>query len=454
MRWRASEIAGAVGGARHGPDVEVTGVTADSRQVRAGGLFVPLRAARDGHDFIGAAVEAGAAAYLTEQPAPEPGLATAIVVEDTLAALADLGRAARRRLPDRVVGVTGSAGKTSTKDLLAAALDGALRTAASERSFNNELGVPLTLANAPEGTEAAVVELGARGPGHIRHLCELARPTIGVVTNVGLAHTEMLGSLEGVAAAKSELVAALPPSGWAVLNADDERVAAMAAATPARVLSFGVTKGEVRATGLVLDDGLRPTFRLRSPWGEADVRLEARGAHHAANAAAAAAAALAAGAPLEKVVDGLARARLSPWRMELSRAAGGGVVLNDAYNANPSSTAAALRALAALPARRRVAVLGPMLELGEHSGPEHRRVGELARDLGIDRLITVGARAYGGEDVADAGEAARLVGPVGPGDAVLVKGSRAAGLERLAAALVGDDGAGPDAAAAREAAAW
>ncbi|HEX2274418.1 MAG TPA: UDP-N-acetylmuramoyl-tripeptide--D-alanyl-D-alanine ligase [Acidimicrobiales bacterium] len=451
MRWRAQEVAAAVGGTRDGPDVEITGVTVDSRRVRGGELFVPVRAVRDGHDFVGAAVDAGAAAYLTERE-PGAGRATAILVPDTVAALAALGEAARRRLPDRVVGVTGSAGKTSTKDLLAAALDRAFPTAASERSFNNELGVPLTLANAPEGTEVAVVELGARGPGHIRWLCGLARPTIGVVTNVGLAHTEMLGSLEGVAAAKSELVAALPASGWAVLNADDERVAAMAAATAARVLTFGVTKGEVRATGLVVDDELRPAFRLRSPWGEAEVRLEARGAHHAANAAAAAAAALAAGAPLDKVVEGLAGARLSPWRMELARAAAGGVVLNDAYNANPSSTEAALRALAAIPAERRVAVLGPMLELGEHSVPAHRRMGELARELGIDRVITVGAPAYGGEDVAGPDEAALLVGTVGRGHAVLVKGSRAAGLERLAAALV--DGPGPDVPEPREAQAW
>ena len=451
MRWTAKEIADAVGGTVHGPDVEVTGATVDSRRVGGGELFVPVRSARDGHDFVGAAIDAGAAAYLTER---EPGRGTAIVVDDTLAALDALGRAARGRLPDRVIGVTGSAGKTSTKDLLASALGRAFRTAASERSFNNELGVPLTLLNAPDDTEAAVVELGARGPGHIRYLCELARPTIGVVTNVGLAHTEMLGSLEGVAAAKSELVAALPPSGWAVLNADDERVAAMAAVTVARVLTFGVAQGEVRATGLTLDDELRPTFRLRSPWGEAEVRLEARGAHHAVNAAAAAAAALAAGAALDRVVGGLAEARLSPWRMELVHAAGGGVVLNDAYNANPASTAAALRALAALPAERRVAVLGPMLELGEHSAREHRRMAELARDLGIDRLITVGAPAYGGEDVAEPAEAARLVGLVGRGDAVLVKGSRAAGLERLAAELVAGPGAEAGAPAPRGAAAW
>ena len=443
MRWRASEIADAVAGSRHGPDVEVDGATLDSRRVRGSELFVPVPAARDGHDFVGDALAAGAAAYLT---AREPGPGTAIAVDDTVAALSALGRAARRRLPERVVGVTGSAGKTSTKDLLAAALAEVFRTAASERSFNNELGVPLTLVNAPDDTEAAVVELGARGPGHIRHLCALARPTVGVVTNVSLAHTETLGSLEGVAAAKSELVAALPPSGWAVLNADDERVAAMAGSTAARVLTFGVAGGDVRASGLVLDDELRPTFRLRSPWGETDVRLEVRGAHHAANAAAAAAAALAAGVPLEQVADGLARARLSPWRMDLARAAGGGLVLNDAYNANPASTGAALEALAAIPARRRVAVLGPMLELGAHSAAEHRRIGDLARRLGIDRLVTVAAPAYGGDDVGDPAQAVALVGPVGPGDAVLVKGSRAAGLERLAAELLaapaGEGGAG------------
>ena len=445
MRWLASEVADVTGGSRHGPDVEVSGATVDSRLVRGGELFVPVRAARDGHAFVDDALAAGAAAYLTDLA---PGAGTAIAVDDTVAGLTALGRAARRRLPDRIVGITGSAGKTSTKDLLAAALAVTFRTAASERSFNNELGVPLTLVNAPDDTDVAVVELGARGPGHIRFLCEIARPTIGVVTNVSLAHTEMLGSVEGVAAAKSELVAAVPPSGWAVLNAEDERVAAMAEATAARVLTFGLERGDVRATGLVLDEELRPSFRLVSPWGEADVRLEVRGAHHAANAAAATAAALAAGAPLGEVAEGLARARLSPWRMDLSRSAGGGLVLNDAYNANPASTRAALEALAAVPARRRVAVLGPMLELGDHAAAEHRRIGELARALGIDRLVAVAAPAYGGDDVADPDEAVSLVGAVGPGDAVLVKGSRAAGLERLAAALLAApapaDGSAPD----------
>ena len=434
MRWLASAVATAVDGTLSGPDAEVDGAAIDSRRIRGGELFVPVPAARDGHAFVTDALAAGAAAYLTARP-PECG-GTAVAVADTVAALTTLGRAARDRLPDRVVGVTGSSGKTSTKDLLAAALDGPFHPAASERSHNNELGVPLTLLNTPEGTDLTIVELGARGPGHIRFLCDIARPTVGVVTNVGLAHTEMLGDLEGVARAKSELVQSLPPWGTAVLNAEDTRVAAMRSLSAAAVLSFGVDDGDVRAADLSLDAELRPSFRLCSPWGEVDVRLSVRGAHHAANAAAAAAAALAVGAPLGDIAAGLARARLSPWRMELSRSATGGLVLNDAYNANPASTEAALRSLAALDARRRVAILGPMLELGEHDAPEHRRIGELARSLGIDQLVTVGAPGYGAHDVPDIEAAAAAVEPVGPGDAVLVKASRAAGFERLAERLL------------------
>ncbi|MDQ6947380.1 MAG: UDP-N-acetylmuramoyl-tripeptide--D-alanyl-D-alanine ligase [Actinomycetota bacterium] len=434
MKWRAAAVAEAVGGVLSGPDTEVRGAAIDSRSVVGGELFVAVRAVRDGHDFIDDALAAGAAAYLTSE-APGPG--TAVLVGDTTAALADLGRAARQRLGDRVVGITGSAGKTSTKDLLAAALDGPMRVTASERSFNNELGVPLTLLNAADDTEVVVVEMGARGIGHIAALCRIARPTIGVVTNVGLAHTEMLGSLANVARAKAELVEALPPSGTAVLNADDERVAAMASVSAARVLTYGVEGGDVRACDVVVDGELRPSFRLASSWGSIEVHLGVRGAHQAANAAAAAAAALALGVSLDEVATGLGRARSSPWRMELSRSLDGGLVLNDSYNANPASTEAALRSLAALDARRRVAVLGPMCELGEHSAAEHARIGALARSLGIDVLVTIGAPAYQGEDVADIGRAVALIGPVGPGDAVLVKGSRAAGMERLATVLAG-----------------
>jgi len=434
VKWQAAAIAEAVGGVLSGPDAEVRGATIDSRSVVGGELFVPVQAVRDGHEFIESALGAGAAAYLSARPA---GPGTAIVVGDTTTALADLGRAARRRLGDRVVGITGSAGKTSTKDLLAAVLDGPFRTAASERSFNNELGVPLTLLNAADDTDVVVIEMGARGVGHIATLCSIARPTIGVVTNVGLAHTEMLGSLDNVARAKAELIEALPSSGTAVLNADDERVAAMRSVARAEVLTYGVAGGDVHACDVTLDGELRPSFRLASPWGTVEVHLAVRGAHNVANAAAAGAVALVQGVSLEDVAAGLGRARSSPWRMELSRSLDGGLVLNDAYNANPASTEAALRSLAALDVKRRVAVLGPMFELGEHSAAEHARIGALARSLGIDLLVAVGAPLYGAEDVADIAGAVVLVGPVGPGDAVLVKGSRAAGLERLATVLTG-----------------
>lgn len=431
MIWRASAVAALAGGRLEGPDADVRGATTDSRRVEPGTLFVPVVAARDGHDFIHDALGAGAAAYLTAR-APVGG--TAVVVDDTVAALTALAADARRRIPGPVVGITGSVGKTSTKDLAAAALSRRFATAASPASYNNELGVPLTLVNAPECCEAAVIEMGARGAGHIARLCEVARPTIGVVTAVAAAHLEQFGSLDAVAAAKAELVEALPPAGIAVLNADDPRVAAMAARTAARVLTFG-DKGDVSARDVRLDDHLRPSFRLVTPWGDADVMLPARGEHNVANALAAAAAALVAGVPPEAVAEGLAVAELSPWRMDVRRTAGGAVVINDAYNANPTSMAAALRALARLEARRRVAVLGPMAELGDHSVAAHRSIAELARSLGV-RLIAVGAPEYGTDNVASAEAALAALGPLGAGDAVLVKGSRVAGLERLAEALL------------------
>ncbi len=430
MKFRASQI----GGAPVGPDVEFDGAAIDSRRVHGGELFVPIVAERNGHDFVEAALAAGAVAYLTSQGPLPSGRSTAIVVEDTAAALADLGRAARDRLPERVVGVTGSVGKTSTKDLLGAVVEAQGPSAVSERSFNNELGLPLTLVNAPAGAYVAVLEMGARGPGHIRRLCEIARPTVGVVTNVSMSHTEFLGSIEGVAAAKAELVEALPDHGTAVLNAGDARVAAMASRTAASVLTFGVDVGDVRATGVRVDAELRPTFALETPWGAAAVTLEARGAHQAANAAAAAAAALVLGVALDDVVAAMAVATLSPLRMEVSHSGRGVVVLNDSYNANPASTEAALRALAATPVTgRRYAVLGPMLELGAQSEAEHRRIAEVARGLGIT-VVAVGTAAYGVEPLVDGEEAAWA--SLGAGDAVLVKGSRAAGLERFAEYVV------------------
>jgi UDP-N-acetylmuramoyl-tripeptide--D-alanyl-D-alanine ligase len=438
VELRTSEIAEATAGRLVGPDLVVRGAAIDSRLVTGGELFVPVVAERDGHDFVGAALAAGAVAFLSARPVgdgdPGPGVA-AIEVGDTVVALGELGRLARARVPDRVVGVTGSVGKTSVKDLLAAALGARWSTVASAGSFNNELGVPLTLLAANEATEALVVEMGARGPGHIAALCSIARPTVGVVTTVAAAHTAMFGSLDDVGAAKGELVEALDATGVAVLNADDPRVAAMAGRTAARVVVYGSAPGaEVRAEGAILDGDLRPRFRLVSPWGAADVALAARGAHMVGNALAAAAAALACDVPVEAVAAGLGKAELSHWRMELVRLPSGARVLNDAYNANPASMSAALHALAALEAGRRVAVLGLMAELGESSDAEHRAVGALARKLGIE-VVAVDAPAYGGTVVAGLDEAAAALGPLGEGDAVLLKASRVVGLERLVARL-------------------
>lgn len=432
MQLRTAELAAAVGGRLEGPDAPVDGAAIDSRALRPGQLFVAVVAERDGHDFVPAALAAGAGAYLTSRP---PVGGTAIVVEDTSAALQSAGRLARDRIAGPVVGVTGSVGKTSVKDLLAAALGSSRRTTASERSFNNELGVPITLLGAPDDAEVVVVEMGARGVGHIAELCAIARPTIGIVTRVAAAHTEAFGSIEQVAVAKGELVEALPAEGTAVLYAPDPRVSAMASRTSASVVTFG-EGGDVRAIWVELDDQLRPSFTIVSPWGSTVVDLPVRGVHQVDNALAAAAAAMACGLTPEEAAAGLASAALSPWRMELSTAPSGARVLNDAYNANPASVEASLRSLAALPADRRVAVLGVMAELGERSDEEHAAVAALARSLGI-RTIAVAAPAYGAdEDVPDVDAAVAAIGPLGPDDAVLVKGSRVAALERLAAALL------------------
>ena len=432
MKLRAADIAAATGGQLDGDDVEVDGASIDSRALEPGQLFVPIVAERDGHAFIAAAREAGAAAYLTSQ---EPIGGVAIVVDDTFDALRSLGTHARSRLPAPVVGITGSVGKTTVKDLLAAVLDRRFRTAASVRSFNNELGVPLTLVNAADGTEAVVVEMGARGIGHIAELCRVASPTVGVVTRVAAAHTELFGTLDDVARAKGELVEALPADGVAVLNAGDERVDAMRSRTRARVVRFGAA-GDVVAEDVTLDDDLRASFRLCTPWGTADARLAIHGAHQVDNALAAAAAGLAVGVPLDDVAAGLAAAATSPWRMELVRLPSGLVVLNDSYNANPISMRAAVESLAAIEAGMRVALLGEMAELGTIGDDEHRQIGELARQLGI-RVVGVGVDGYGGEVVNGIADAVELVQSLDGDVAVLVKGSRIAGLERVVELLRG-----------------
>jgi UDP-N-acetylmuramoyl-tripeptide--D-alanyl-D-alanine ligase len=430
MRLLASQVAEATGGTVVGPDVQVDGASFDTRSLTPGQLFVPIVAERDGHDFIPAALDAGAPAYLTSTPV-DPGRAgTAIVVPDTAAALMRLASWVRRRLDVPVVGVTGSIGKTTTKDFIAATLAATRSVTANERSFNNEQGLPVTILGAPDGVEALVVEMGMRGFGEIARLCDVAAPTIGVVTVVAGAHTERVGGIEGVAVAKRELVEALPASGTAILNADDARVAAMADHTDAAVVTFG-RSGDVRWTDVEFDELARARFRVDTPWGSAPVELAASGEHMVMNAAAALAVAGVVEGRIDAAAAALRAATVSGMRMEIRRAPSGTVVVNDAYNANPDSVRAALRAVARMDASRRIAVLGLMAEL-EDPDVGHRRVMDDATELGIE-VVAVGTDLYGIRPVDDPVAA---LGELGEGVVVLVKASRAAGLERIATALL------------------
>ena len=431
VRILASEAAAGIGARLVGPDVWFEGASFDSRTITPGQLFVPIVAEHDGHDFIGAAREAGAVVHLTSEPDEYRRDGTAVEVADTGRALMALAGWARSRLPSRVVGITGSVGKTSTKDLCAAACAAGRRTIANERSFNNEQGLPITILGAPPDTEVLVVEMGMRWFGEISQLCEVARPVIGVVTTVGHSHTELLGGIDGVARAKRELVEALPAGGTAVLNADDARVLAMSKHTGAAVLTFGGGDADVSISNLTLDAVARPRFTVHTPWGSGDVRLAVSGAHMATNAAAAIAVAGAVGVDLADALAALEHARISGMRMEVSPGPGGSTVVNDAYNANPTSMYAALDALAAVEATRRIAVLGAMAEIDDPEAA-HRAIAASASARGIE-LIAVGTDAYGVDQVTDPVAA---VGELGPGDVVLVKASRAAGLERVVHALL------------------
>ena len=451
MRRRLSAVASAVGGRLDGADVDVTGAASDHRAASAGDLFVALQGKRvDGHVHVDDAIRAGAAGALVTSDASFAG--PVVRVPETREALLRLAADERSAMAAEVVGITGSSGKTSVKDLASAVLATRFRVHANPASFNTEVGVPLSLLNSPADAEVVVCEMGSRGLGHIARLCEVARPAIGVVTNVGPAHLEMFRSIEVVADAKAELVEALPHDGTAVLNADDPRVTAFDARTRARVLRFGTgPDANVRGEDLSLDSSGLPSFTLRVPGGSERVELAIPGEHMAWNALAAAAAGVALGLTAGECAAGLKEARVSPWRMETFEGAGGIRVLNDSYNANPASMAAALKAARWIAGRNAcVAVLGAMAELGAASDVEHERVGELAARLGIDHLVVVGAgarriavgatregvepdRVTRIETLEGAAEAARRV--AGPGDVVLIKGSRAAGLERVAEAL-------------------
>jgi UDP-N-acetylmuramoyl-tripeptide--D-alanyl-D-alanine ligase len=425
MRCSASELSAHLDGELVGPDISIEGASIDSRTIQRGQLYVPIVAERDGHDFIQAALEAGASAYLTAQ---EPVDGTAIRVRDTAAALLSLGAFARGRVGG-AVGITGSVGKTTTKDLLAGCLASSFGIAASKGSFNNELGLPLTLFNAPDEARWVVLEMGARRVGDIKQLAEVARPDVGIVTRVAKAHVEYFGDLDGVARAKGELVSALPASGLAVLNFDDPRVRDMAFQSACPVVGYAVgADAEVRADQITVDGDLRARFRLSSPWGQIEVRMAVHGVHQVANALAAATVALWCGVPIDSVAEALSVTQGSSLRMEVRHVPGGPALVVDCYNANPASAEVALRSLAALPGERKLAVLGLMAELGSHSEPEHRRIALVADELGIE-VVGYKTELYGTTHVTGVDEAVALLRTMGSGDAALVKGSRVARLE-------------------------
>lgn len=448
MLLQASAVARIVGAEPNGGADEwdatwIDGASFDSRTIAGGELFVAVAGRRDGHDFVADAVARGASAVLCHRPSPGVEVPQ-IVVDDTVTALAHLARWCRDALAPsldgRVVGITGSVGKTSTKDLLVAAISRDLApVAASRRSFNNDLGVPVTIIGAPDDARALVLEMGMRGFGEISRLCATARPHVGVVTAVGDAHSEYVGGLEGVARAKSELVQALPADGVAVLNADDERVAAMSRLTPARTVTYG-SGGMVSYSVESADDvgcctaDVVVSAELVAGGWRGRVRVPVAGAHMVSNACAAIAASIVLGVDPNSAVAGIEAATLSPGRMQWHTGRGGVRILDDSYNANPASMIAALETLASVDAGRRVAVLGLMAELADPAAA-HREIARRAGELGIE-LIAVGTDLYGIAPVGVDEAVASLEGRLGADTVVLVKGSRVAGLERVVTRLV------------------
>ena len=451
-----AEIARAVDGTvdgTAGPGLTVTGpVVIDSRQVTAGALFAAIAGARsDGRDFAPAAYSAGAVAVLGSRPVDGP----CVVADDVVLALTKLAGLVRDRLSPVVIGLSGSVGKTTTKDLLAQILEGEAPTVATSRSFNNELGLPLTILRADRQTRYLVLEMGAAKPGDITHLVRVGRPRIGLVLNVGPAHVLTMGGIDGVAKTKAEMVRDLPAAasgGFALLNADDERVAAMAGQTQAAATFYGTgPDAAVRATNVTLDAAGRASFTLHTPAERAAVRLRLPGGHQVANALAAACAASAVGVPAGRIAAALTSAvPRSPGRFEVRERPDGVTVIDDAYNANPASTQAAIRTLATMAAgRRTVAVLGEMMHQAEGTIRHHAAIGALAGALGIDVLVAVGTG--GGPDAMAAaaraagvsvyavpdGEAAigHLREALRPPDVILVKASHMVGLSAVAAAL-------------------
>ena len=451
MNRTLGEFARACGGRLHGADAAFSDVVSDSRTLKRGQLFVALRGPHfDDHAFLAQAAAAGAAGALVE--AAHNSALPQIVVPDTQAALERAARAWRAAFAGPLVGVAGSNGKTTAKEMTAAILAQAGECLATRGNLNNHIGVPLTLLRLTPAHRFAVVEMGANRAGEVAALVDLARPSVGLITNAGAEHLEGFGSLEGVARAEGEMVAGLPSDATAVINADDEFASLWRGSTAARVVTFGVraaadfSASEVRTA--VGPEGFSTHFRLNAPQGGAAIRLGLGGAHNVANALAAAAAAGSCGATLEHIAAGLATLHAVPGRLQFKHAPGGAWLIDDSYNANPSSMRDAIEELASLGGRRWL-VLDDMAELGDYAPAAHTEVGEFARAHGIERLYATGAlmaravESFGAgaqwfADVAALGAAVtRALGGAGPEVRILIKGSRFNRLERVADALSG-----------------
>jgi len=455
MNWLLSRIATVTGGRLVGPDIALAGVSTDTRAVQAGQLFIALKGERfDAHDFLGEALAAGAAALLIADEKKLPAGAPAVVVADTRLALGALARAWRASFSLPVIAVTGSNGKTTTKEMIAAILQAAFGDAvlATQGNFNNDIGLPLTLLNLNAGHRAAVIEMGMNRPGEIAYLASLGAPTAALVTNAQRAHLEGMGSLDEVAREKGSIYAGLAASGIALINADDAYARLWRdMASPHAVRSFSIDRA-ADVQGRVRQHGLETELTLIAPEGEATLRLCVPGRHNARNAVAAAAACLAAGISLSAVAAGLES--FSGVKGRLQRRAGrhGAEILDDTYNANPDSVRAGLDVLAATVGRK-IFVLGDMGEIGEASGQFHDEIGGYAKSQGIDRLFALGEASQ--QAVRNFGEGARhfchvdkLIGAVdkvlGPETTVLVKGSRFMRMERVADALAAELATAPE----------
>ncbi len=444
-------------------DVMVGGISTDSRAVEPGNLFVAFDGERvDGHDYLGVALQSGARALMiTRSDAMNSALAEladsrgayVVLVDSALRAVQDLAAAHRARLSCPVVGVTGSTGKTTTKDFLSAVLMSKWKTVATSGNQNNELGVPLIVLRAEADTDVLVVEMAMRGPGQIADLCRIARPSHGLITNVGTSHIELLGSQEAVARAKAELLESLPSDGVAFLNADDDFSQTQSRLSAAPVITYGLSvDADVRAENVLVDEASQASFDLLAQGSCEQVSLAVPGRHNVYNALAAAAVGLSLGLSLKEVAQGLTLAESSAMRMQLFLSAAGVTVINDAYNANPTSMRAALEALAEMGTTgKRVAVLGDMAELGTLTELAHFQMGERVAELPIDALVTVGVKA---RHIADGARAAGMdAGTLRPcvtveeasevlddllvaGDVVLVKASRVMGLECIVEGIV------------------